>query len=223
MFRRRLEEAATWLRSQGENLELNERDYKVPGAREVHRLLHDFLEGKTEGKVNVQPPRHLNLLGWQILDGLNKVANERPEIFRAALSAIWSTPLDPRNADLFWSTLDPALDVLGDTQRKHFNGEGTRASVASYFLFLADPEHQPFYRPNFGGRAIGWLYDRKDGLDSRTLGSLLADYTGRCHYLKGEFDDLGVPLQDMIDVQSALYILADQYLKISRPRKRAED
>lgn len=219
MFRQNFAEAAKWLETQGENLAKNERAYKIAGAQSVYMLLTDYLAGNMREKVNVQPPKHLNLLGWQILDGLNTMANESPEAFRAALQVIWEQPISAANADRFWSELDPALDKLTDKQRKHFSGEGTRASVASYFLFLADPIHQPFYRPNFGGKAINWLYGTKDGLDRRTLGTLLTDYTGRCRYLKSEFNDAGVPLEDMIDVQSALYILADQYLEISRKKR----
>jgi len=110
------------------------------------------------------------------------------------------------------------LLVPGSAQcSKLGSGIGTRASVASYFLFVADSVHQPYYRPNFGGKAIGSLYDRKDALDSSSPGRLLSDYTGRCQYLQREFNDAGVVLEDMIDVQSALFILADQYLGSSRP------
>lgn len=220
MFRRRFDEACTWLAGQGDNLERNERAYKIRGAERVYLALQAFVAGEHEGKVNVQPQKDLNLLGWQIVDGLNTMVNARPEVFRQALRALWAPPLHPRNADLFWSMLDPSLDALDATQRGHFNGLGTRASVASYFLFLADPTGQPFYRPHFGGKAIEWLYDKGDGLDKRSLGSLLTDYTGRCRYLQREFRDAGIPLEDMIDTQSALYILADQYLKISRPSRK---
>lgn len=218
MFRQRFDEACRWLATQSDNLERNERRYKVEGAAQVHELLGHFLEGDLPGKLNLQPPSALNLLGWQVLDGLNGMANTRPDVFRAALQRLWSVPLDPRHVDDFWSILDPALNDLSPVQRSKFNGEGTRASVASYFLFVADPVHQPFYRPNFGGKAIAWLYG-KDGLDTRSLGSLLTDYTGRCRYLQREFRDAGIPLEDMIDTQSALYILVDQYLKIARPAR----
>lgn len=219
MFRKRLEEVGDWLLTQEENLEKNERDYKVRGAARVHAQLQTFADGAAPGKVNVQPQQDLNLLGWQIVDGLNVMANRSPDVFRQVLQAIWAQPLNPGNADAFWSVLDPALDVLTETQRKHFSGAGTRASVASYFLFLADPLGHPFYRPNFGGKAIEWLYDKKDGLDRRSLGSLLTDYVGRCRYLQWQFQDAGIPLRDMLDTQGALYIVSDQYLKISRPAR----
>lgn len=217
MFRKRLEEVSGWLLTQQENLEKNERDYKVRGAAKVHAGLQAFLDAPIAGKVNVQPQQDLNLLGWQIVDGLNVMANRSPDVFRQALRIIWAQPLDPQNADAFWSALDPALDVLTETQRKHFSGVGTRASVASYFLFLADPLGHPSYRPSFGGKAIEWLYDKGDGLDRRSLGSLLTDYVGRCRYLQRQFQDAGIPLRDMLDTQGALYIVSDQYLKISRP------
>lgn len=218
MFRQRFEEACLWLAGQRENLEQNERQYKVQGAEQVRALLQKVLDGDAEGKINVQPPKALNLLGWQVLDGLNVMVNARPEVFRDALSKLWSAPLSASNADVFWSILDPALDELSPVQRGKFGGEGTRASVASYFLFVADPVRQPFYRPHFGGRAITWLYGN-DRLDGRSLGHLLTDYIGRCTYLQREFKDAGLPLEDMIDTQSALYILVDQYLKVARPKR----
>lgn len=215
MFRRRLEQATAFLLTQQDNLDRNERAYKIEGADRTRAHLDDFLAGKVT-KVNVQRPQDLNLLSWQIVDGLNTMANTRPEVFRAALSALWEGAHDPRQADAFWGRLDPALDALSDLQRKHFGGLGTRASVASYFLFLVDPTGHPFYRPNYGGRAVKWLYDRKDGLDERTLGSLLVDYVGRCRYLHREFVDGGVGLRDMLDTQGALYILSTQYLPDAR-------
>ncbi|GAA4015656.1 hypothetical protein GCM10022631_29800 [Deinococcus rubellus] len=221
MFRRRLEEASDWLLTQEENLERNERDYKVKGAAQVHAQLQAFLTqgGGAGTKLNIQPQKDLNLLNWQIVDGLNTLVNIHPEVFRSALTALWAQPLDPRHAEGFWSTLDAALDALSATQRKHFSGLGTRASVASSFLCLADPLGHPFYRPSFGGKTVEWLYDKKDGLE-RTIGHLLTDDVGRCRSLHRQFQDVGLLLRDMLDTQSALYILSDQYLDIARPKKK---
>ncbi|WP_216327442.1 hypothetical protein [Deinococcus aestuarii] len=212
MFRKRLEEVSAWLQTQGENLDRRERAYKLEGAARVHARLQTFLTDPGVTQINVQPPQELNLLSWQIVDGLNTMIKGAPEVFRSALSVLWTPPLDPGRADQFWSVLDPALDTLSETQRKHFSGVGTRASVTSYFLFLADPLGHPFYRPSFGGKAVEWLYDKKDGLDKRTLGNLLTDYVGRCRYLHQQFRDAGVPLRDMLDTQGALYIISSQYL-----------
>ena len=111
MFRKRLEEASDWLLTQEENLERNERDYKVKGAAQVHTQLQAFLNQASESstKINIQPQKDLNLLSWQIVDGLNTLVNAHPEVFRSALTALWAQPLDPRHADAFWSTLDAAL------------------------------------------------------------------------------------------------------------------
>lgn len=213
-FQQRLNAVCDWMREdeQLEHLSRNERAYKVQGAASVHMVLQAFVQDGADGRVNVQPQKDLNLLGWQIVDGLNGMANARPEVMRAALQDLWATTPGEANADAFWSRLDPALDSLGAVQRKAFGGQGTRASVASYFLFLADPAGHPFYRPSFGGKALSWLYDRKDGLDTRTLGSLLTDYRGRCTYLRREFQDRRLPVEDMIDTQSVLYMISTQYL-----------
>lgn len=216
MIRKRFEDVADWLKTQTENLERNERQYKSAGAKTVRERLLEF--GTASAKINVQAD-DLNLLSWRIVDPINVMANARPQVFQAALNAIWAHPLAPANADRFWSLLDPALDVLDPDRRKQFNGVGTRASVASYFLFVADHEHQPFYRPNFGGKAVNWLYDPREALTTKSPGALLDDYLHRCKYLHRSFLEAGVPLKDMLDTQGALYIIVDDYLKATPQRK----
>ncbi|AFZ67409.1 hypothetical protein [Deinococcus peraridilitoris] len=218
MFRDRLAKVTDFLLTQQENLEKNERAYKLQGAEMTRAHLQSFLDGSLAGKVNVQ--QGLNLLYWQTVDDLNRMANERPDVFREALTQLWNLPGDLKRADAFWSALDSALEVLPAEQRQHFNGFGTRASVVSYFLFLTDPTGHPFYRPNFAGRAVEWLYDKRDGLDRRSLGSFLTDFVGRCRYLHREFSDARVPLRDMLDMQGALYIISTQYLPDARRRKK---
>ena len=210
MIRKRFEAVTDWLMTQTENLERNERRYKLTGANAVHERLLQFETASRN--INIQAD-DLNLLSWRIVDPLNVMANTQPQTFQVALKALWTQPLAPANADTFWSLLDPALDVLDPNRRKQFNGVGTRASVASYFLFVADPQHQPFYRPNFGGKAVNWLYDPKEALTTRSPGALLDDYLHRCKYLHRSFADAGVPLKDMLDTQGALYIIMTDYLK----------
>lgn len=210
MIRKRFEAVTDWLMTQTENLERNERAYKLKGAEAVREHLKNM--EPESGKINVQSDG-LNLLSWRIADPINVMANAKPRTFQAALESLWTQPLAPSHADQFWRLLDPALDQLSPERRKQFNGIGTRASVASYFLFIADPRHQPFYRPQFGGRAVNWLYDPREALTTRSPGALLDDYLHRCKYLHRSFQDAGVPLEDMLDTQGALYIIMDDYLK----------
>ena len=48
-------------------------------------------------------------------------------------------------------------------------------------------------------------------MDRTSPGALLADYVDRCENLLTVFQEAGVPLQDMLDVQGALYIISGQY------------
>lgn len=189
-----------------------ERAYKVPGAEKIREHLQAFLDGD-DAEVDVNFGKALDMVDWRITDTLNQLAAEHPEAFRNALAAIWQPPLKAEQADAFWAALDPALDALPAATTKKFNGVGTRASVASFFLFVADPAAFPFYRPGFGGKAINFLYDKGEHLSQKSPGNLLTDYTSRCQFLRREFKDAGVPLQDMLDLQSALYIAVQDYIK----------
>ncbi len=117
----------------------------------------------------------------------------------SARRALWAQPLRARSADAFWAAIDPALDAIPTDWSKHLNGVGTRASVASSFLFQAEPVKFPFDRPGYGGKAIAYLYDRQAGLDQSSPGALLHTDMFRCGFLLRAFRDARVPLQDMVD------------------------
>ncbi|UQN08782.1 AAA family ATPase [Deinococcus sp. QL22] len=206
----RVAAAAAWLKTQAQNLETNERAYKLSGAKDIHLRLSVALQGSATGKLNVQPGNKLNMLGWRTVSGVNALVNRDAQMFREALDALRHDAVDPLHANDFWAILDPVAADLPEADRKPFAGTGTRASIASYFLFLADPVGHPFYRPSFGGQAVMWLYSDRP-LDRRSPGHLLQDYVSRCEVLLKEFQAQGVPLQDMLDLQGALYILSHQY------------
>ncbi|AIZ45177.1 hypothetical protein QR90_08775 [Deinococcus radiopugnans] len=207
----RLQAVSDWLRTQQDNLSQNERDYKVRGAQVVLEKVQAALDTDPPGRIDVQPNAQLNLLGWRTVGALNTLINGNPSAFREALQALWAGPGDAVQADAFWATLDPAVQTLADAEKRGLTGLGTRASVASYFLFLRDPTGHPFYRPTFGGAAIEWLSGGQRRLDRASPGALLADYVDRCETLLPVFQEAGVPLQDMLDVQGALYVISGQY------------
>ena len=74
----------------------------------------------------------------------------------------------------------------------------------------ATPE---FYRPGFGGKAINYLYEKNASLSTNSPGALLDDYQKRCSYLLRQFMDAGVPLRDLLDLQSALYVIVREYIE----------
>ncbi|WP_029476251.1 hypothetical protein [Deinococcus frigens] len=209
--RRRMEGAADYLKREDkrEQLDRDERQYKREGAARTREGLETFLRGETEHADVQQQP--LNLLDWRTRDDLNAVVAANPDLFRQALTRLWSDQAKFSEADAFWGMLDPSLAALSETSRKRFASLNARTSVASYFLFIAAPERHPFYRASFSARAIQALYDKAEGLDKSSVGGLLRDFVGRCHYVQREWPAAGVPLEDMADVQSALYILAQEY------------
>ena len=191
MNRQRFETATAFLLQHGsiEKIRVRER-YKISGAQAVRRHLEAFQAGDPTS-VDLNPNNVLDILDWRVIKALNLMAAARPEIFRAALSIIWATPLNPKNADAFWTALEPAVDAIDHEWSKALNGLGTRASIASFFLFAADPQRFPFFRPHYGGKAIEYLYGRTEGLDQTSPAALLHDYGMRCAYLYRELRDAG--------------------------------
>lgn len=206
----RLAAAAAWLRTQDQNLERNERAYKLSGARDSEERMNAALSSAVPTKLNVQPGNKLNMLSWRTASGLNALVNSDHAVFKEALAVLRLDPTNQEGVNTFWKTLKPLLDALPDTDRKSISGQGTQASIASYFLFLAQPEHHPFYRPSFGGQAVEWLYGNQL-LDRQSPGHRLHDYMHCCAALLPAFQAAGVPLKDMLDLQGALYLISSQY------------
>ena len=205
------ERAAEWLLTQSHQLETEERRYKLAGAQTVREHLEPFLNGDETVRVNLNVRNVLNLLGWRTVGAMNAVVNRTPAVFRAALRQVWIEPKVPLTADSFWELLEPALVAATDDERRALSGKGTRASIASYLLFVADPTAHPFYRPTFGGEAVEWLCETR--LAPQSSGHLLDDYVARCRDLFTRFTQAGVPLGDMLDLQGALYLVKRHFLE----------
>ncbi|WP_161884245.1 hypothetical protein [Deinococcus alpinitundrae] len=215
MDREKFYTAADYLKTRSEDIQNHERGYKVPGVPKVRTHLQAFLDGTLQERVDVLGRGALDLLGWQLQDPLNELAAVAPAEFRAALGALWASPLRAEQADTFWAILDPALDRLKPRKSKAFNGIGARTTVVSYLLYVADPTRFPFYMPSYGGKAIDYLYSKskREKLDDGSPGVLMRAYTQRCTYLLREFRDAGVGFEDMMDLHSGLHLLARDFLK----------
>jgi len=214
MIRKHFEQARDFL-LKPENQALiakRERTYKIPGAEKVRRHLEQFAAG-SEDRVNINLEKALDILDWRVVGTVNQMCAGDAPTMRAALSVIWAAPLTTRNASAFWSTAEAVLRSLPAEDAQSVNGMGTRASLASFLLFLQDPTKFPFYRPHYGGKAMLYLYGRHEALDASSPSALLFDYQSRCTYLLREFRDAGIPLTDMTDLQSALYVLVQGLIK----------
>ncbi|WP_185974726.1 AAA family ATPase [Deinococcus detaillensis] len=211
-FSRRQERVAQvvpWLLTQQENLDRDERAYKLEGVAMVYPALKAFVDGGSAEGVTVQPQRSgLNQLDWRVAASLDLLLKQRPDSLRQALQILWTQPLEARRTDEFWGKLEDALQSLTPDERRPINGLGTRASVASYFLFLADPTGHPFYRRKFGARAVTWFYEDEPQQRRTSPGELLAEYVDRCQELHAAFLAAGLPFRDLLDTQSALFVLS---------------
>lgn len=213
MNRQKLNAAADTLRTRMDVIQ-RERKYKTIGTRKVKAHLQAFLDGTLHGRVDVLCDKALDLLDWRLQMPMNELAVVAPEAFRAALTALWSRPLRAENADVFWHMLEPALDRLKADSREQLAGLNPRTTVATYLLYVSEPDHFPFYMPTYGGKFIKHVYGKgkHERLDDGSPGSLANDYTKRCAYLLGQFQEADLDLKGMLDLHSALHIYARDYL-----------
>lgn len=200
MNKRNFLRLANFLGTQTHNLRVNERPYKLVAAPVLRANLESFANGDRVDRVDVEP-KGLNLLNWRVAGTLTAMLSMTPNVSRPALQALRG----PSDTDAFWERIDPALSALPDVQRKHFNGVGTRASVASYLLFARDPLLHPFFKPEYG-RTFRYVYEV--ALDSGSPNELLQDYLGRGRHLLGRLSEEGVAVDDLLDLQGALYLAA---------------
>ena len=81
-----------------------------------------------------------NLLGWRMLRDLDWLAVEHPDTLRQAVARLTSE----HDADAFWGVITGSLGVERARQAMpELRGTGSRASIASYFLFLRDAYRGP--------------------------------------------------------------------------------
>ncbi|HWG83945.1 MAG TPA: hypothetical protein VNT60_00580 [Deinococcales bacterium] len=205
MNRKNLRMAAEFLRGKEEQLERHENLYKRQGAEKVRHALQAFIADPSARFKHLQLPP-LNLLNWRSSQPIERIAAERPEVFREALARLWQTG----NADDFWAVLDPALDLLDGVERGKFASVAARANLASYLLFVRDPARHPYFKSSYGGKGIRFIFG--EAMDGRSPGKLLTEYTRRCEVLRESLGEEGVNLRDALDTQSALFLIVDDLL-----------
>ena len=143
-----------------------------------------------------------NLLGWRMLRDLEWLAVEHPEVVRQAVARLTSDI----DADAFW---DVVQDVLGVERVRQampeLRGTGSRASIASYFLFLRDAHGWPVFRPRNHGAPLVRITGAP--LDGRSPGAMLADFYRQLDVLGGRLREGGLAVRSRLDVQGILWVV----------------
>ena len=143
-----------------------------------------------------------SLLGWRMLRDLEWLAVEHPEVVRRAVARLTSEI----NADAFWDVVQDALGVERVRQAMPvLRGRGSRASIASYFLFLRDPHGWPVFRTNLHGSALVRITG--EPLDGRSPGAMLADFYRRLDVLGDRLREGGLAVRSRLDVQGILWVV----------------
>ncbi|RIH86876.1 McrB family protein [Calidithermus roseus] len=180
-----------------------EEAYKVPGAERAREVITRFLEGQADAQELARSfHRNLNILGWRSADKLRGLMRRHPEAFREAIRLLWQTG----DADGFWSVLESRLsDPEAQDELQALGGKGGQANIASYFLFVHDPHNHPPYKLRGIANGLAVLGHRAPQGD--TPGGLLRDYYAILRELLPRWQEAGIPVRHLLDVQSGLWHL----------------
>lgn len=150
------------------------------------------------------------LLGWRTLDALLRLDAEHPGLLQEAITALYRDGDADDYAGALMRTVAPQA---WSEQFKNLRSVGSRASVASFFLFLRDHEHQPLFRAaNFGTPLVQIT---GEPLDRRSPGTLLRDYVRGVDLVLKALQAAGLPARSRLDAQGVLWVV--HYKKVLRP------
>lgn len=180
----------------------NERKYKLEDSSKLHDVLAAVLEGKSEWAEFFRRGNKFlrNQLGWRTAEALDHLSKSKRDVLTLAVRNL----LETCDADRFWESIEEgATEVLNDEKCKPLRGAGGRASVASFFLLLQDPTNHPIFRPNNVGAPLHQITGIATGAD--TPGATLDRYYQALDLLKEKLAESGLPVQDRLDVQGAVW------------------
>jgi hypothetical protein len=179
-----------------------ERRYKLEDSAKLLEILREVLEGEADWERFFKSGRKFltNQLGWRVVAGLDYVSKSDPSALTAAVKEL----LESCDANRFWSRLESTVgNELNSEECKAFRGSGSRASVASFFLLLQNPNSNPIYRPQIIGTTLSKLTGAS--VTSETPNDTLRSYYEALDALMDKFRENGLAVQDRLDVQGAIW------------------
>lgn len=192
-----------------------ERNYKISASKRMQALFsHDKVRAELEAgdvpalKVRllelVKHHGYANLVSWRDFDMAFKqllaanVPDARINQFFAAVLDIYDSQ---KSID---DTADRIAEALLGADAPHFKSH--MWTCVSYFCTMLVPDRYMFVKPRISDRFfkfIGHPYKRP----ILFTGTAYSDYLQQCEQIAAEFQRRGLPLTDMIDLQSVMWIV----------------
>ncbi len=147
-----------------------------------------------------------NLISWRYTNFLRELDGpEKVTFVRALIALVRGEEASTNRAGAFVQTMWPIMESHGAT------GYAASRSVPTLFLFLDDPENEIFVRTDlfdsFSNRLTGDRLFRNKRLDGREYARVL----GFAHAIKAALGKMGWPPRDMIDVQSFMWTVEQEW------------
>jgi len=181
-----------------------ERTYKIEGADLARPRVQEAIDGVLPWtEVFTGPARGImqNQLAsnqWNARAAKALLAQE-PARLSALVRHAWAGELEAAATELDALLQDERIG----SDATAFRSIGARASVLSFFRFLADPKRHPMFRPGHVATALREL--GHPPLESSDPASLLRRYDEVLDEVRDAFVSAGLPLEDRLDAQAVLW------------------
>jgi hypothetical protein len=190
-----------------------ERTYKLEIAAHLGEVKESVISGRDDWLEHLDrafgPPN--NLISWRQHTIFRNWAAKQPSDAMKLLNAAWKGDGDfEERLALFCAALP--RDLKTGKGAKALSGNGTRTSLASFFLLAVDPEGCPFYKPRAYGSAmslVGYPSDISKQSDERNTYRHAVGFLDR---FIAEAQELEFRIQDRLDAQGLLWLFSNKDL-----------
>lgn len=180
----------------------HETPYKIEGAKRTEPELESLIAGRVGWSEFFKSSRKFmdHELGWRTVEGLHGLASDHPEALRNAVGVL----LETKDAASYYGRLERAGVDIRDDEYKAIRGNGTRAAVASTFLFIDQPTGFPVYRPRNVGQPLSKIV--RENVNAGAPQEILERYYGWLDELSDVLQKEGIPVRHRLDVQGLLFV-----------------
>jgi hypothetical protein len=180
----------------------HETPYKIEGAKHTQPELASLVAGQIGWSEFFKSSRKFmdHELGWRAVGALEQLASEHPETLRNAIGAL----LETKDAASYYDRLARAGVDIRDDAYKAIRGKGSRAAVASTFLFIEEPTEYPVYRARNVGKPLSKIV--RDNINAGSPEEILERYYGSLDELSDVLRKEGIPVRHRLDLQGLLFV-----------------
>lgn len=178
-----------------------ERDYKLRLAEKAGPAIAGLVSQADEAFDQFHKmlrTKEQNLVRWQDFEPFVKWCRESPSAAHLAVSAVW---------DAGRPVTDRVRGLLQHLPKEVVKSPASRTTLASLFLFAADPKNLVVFR----AQAFDWAFDQVDYTRPKDIADEAGRYEhalGFCDRVLNEAAQRGLKLRDRLDAQGVIWSMA---------------